>query len=54
MKRTQDNLDRLTNCVADAAVMASELGLYELAHALSDLATHSAAVAAIEPGPGNS
>lgn len=54
MERTQENLDRLTNCVADAAVMAFDLGLDELARALADLATHSAAVAAIEPGTGNS
>jgi hypothetical protein len=45
---TEQNLDRLTDQIADAAVMASDLRLDELAFALRDLASASAHVAAVD------
>jgi len=48
MERTTQNLDRLTDQIANAGVLATELRLDELAAALRDLANASAHVAAID------
>lgn len=48
MERTQENLDRLTERIADAQLDARQMGLDALAESLAALARDSALVAAIE------
>jgi len=46
--RYQQNLDHLTDAIADCAVLAHDLRLDELSAALRDLASASAHVAAVD------